>query len=129
MTRVLVVDDDHDLVESTKAVLEHAGHEVACAYNGEEAFRQAKEWKPDVMVLDVMMTHDTEGFETVKRLRGDEETRDLPIIMQTGIRKVKRLPFKFEPDPDWLPVLAVVEKPVKPEVLLKHIGEASAVGV
>jgi CheY-like chemotaxis protein len=129
MTKVLVVDDDRDLVESTKAILESAGHEVGCAYSGEEGFRHARSWKPDVMVLDVMMTHDTEGFETVKRLRNDDETRDLPIIMLTGIRRAKRLPFRFEPDPDWLPVVAVLEKPVKPELLLKHVGEVVAAGV
>lgn len=102
MSKILVVDDDHDLVESTKAILEHAGHEVVCAYSGDEGFRQAKACKPDMMILDVMMTHDTEGFETVKRLHDDPETRELPIIMLTGIRRAKRLPFRFEPDPDWL---------------------------
>jgi CheY-like chemotaxis protein len=124
MTKVLVVDDDRDLVESTKEILEHAGHEVACAYDGDEGFRLAKEWKPDVIVLDVMMSHDTEGFETVKRLRAEKATQELPIIMLTGIRRAKRLPFRFEPDPEWLPVVAVLEKPVKPEQLLKLVEEA-----
>jgi CheY-like chemotaxis protein len=129
MSKILVVDDDHDLVESTKAILEHAGHEVVCAYSGDEGFRQAKACKPDMMILDVMMTHDTEGFETVKRLHDDPETRELPIIMLTGIRRAKRLPFRFEPDPDWLPVVAVLEKPVNPELLLTHVGKVAPVGV
>jgi CheY-like chemotaxis protein len=126
MSKVLVVDDDRDLVESIKAILESGGHEVSCAFCGREGIAAAKEWKPDVMVLDVMMTHDTEGFETVKKLREDPETRELPVVMLTGIRRAKRLPFRFEPDPDWLPVIAVLEKPVRPDELLKHVGLVAA---
>lgn len=126
MSKVLVVDDDHALVESTRAILESAGHETACACCGDEGIATAREWKPDVMVLDVMMAHDTEGFEIVKKLREDPVTRDLPVIVLTGIRRAKRLPFRFEPDPDWLPVVAVLEKPVKPEALLQHIDSLAA---
>jgi hypothetical protein len=49
--------------------------------------------------------------------------------MLTGIRRAKRLPFRFEPDPDWLPVVAVLEKPVNPELLLTHVGKVAPVGV
>jgi CheY-like chemotaxis protein len=126
MSKVLVVDDDRDLVESIRAILESGGHETSCAHCGRDGIAIAKEWKPDVMVLDVMMTHDTEGFETVKQLHGDPGMRDLPVIMLTGIRRAKRLPFRFEPDPDWLPVVAVLEKPVRPDELLRHVGLAAS---
>ena len=126
MKKVLVVDDDAELAESLKSILESAGYAVVTAKNGDDGFKKAKADKPAVMVLDVMMAHDTEGFDTVRRLREDVETKDLPIVMLTGIRKAKRLPFRFEPDPDWLPVKAVLEKPVKPEVFLKHVADAVA---
>jgi len=126
MKKVLVVDDDAELAESLKSILESDGYAVITAKNGDDGFKKAKAEKPAAMVLDVMMTHDTEGFETVRRLREDADTKSLPIVMLTGIRKAKRLPFRFESDPDWLPVKVVLEKPVKPELLLRHVAEAVA---
>jgi CheY-like chemotaxis protein len=71
-----------------------------------------------------MMTRENEGFEVAKQLKSDPATRHIPIILITGIRKAKNLPFGFEPDDDWLPVKAVLEKPVPPEALLAHVAEA-----
>lgn len=124
MAKILVVDDDADLVEATRAVLEAKGHDVLAASNGEVGYRKAVDEKPDVVLLDVMMTHDSEGFEIARRLRENEATKNLPVILITGIRRAKNLPFSFEPDEDWLPVKAVLEKPVKPEALLASIAAA-----
>jgi CheY-like chemotaxis protein len=123
MARILVVDDDNAFVESVTAVLEGDGHTITAAHNGADGFRMAKKDKPDLMILDVMMTNDSEGFEVARKLHEDAETKNMPVVMITGIRKAKGLPFGFEPDADWLPVNAVLEKPVKPEVLLKKIKE------
>jgi CheY-like chemotaxis protein len=124
MAKILVVDDDAELVEATRAVLEAKGHAVLAASNGEEGYRKAVDEKPDVVLLDVMMTHDSEGFEIARRLRENEATKKLPVILVTGIRRAKNLPFSFEPDEDWLPVKLVLEKPVKPEALLASIASA-----
>ena len=64
--KVLLVDDDVDFVEATKIVLESNGYEAATAYNGKEGIAKAKEAKPDAIILDVMMTHKTEGFDTAQ---------------------------------------------------------------
>lgn len=124
MKTILVIDDDASLVESVTEVLASEGYSVVSASNGEEGFRKATEVKPDLILLDVMMTHDSEGFDIAKRLKQDEITRKMPVIIITGIRKAKRLPFSYEPDEDWLPVKAVLEKPVAPEILLKRVSEA-----
>jgi len=124
VSEILIVDDDIDFVGSTQALLEEQEHTVVSAYNGKDGFREAKRRHPDLILLDVMMTHDTEGFEIVRQLKDDIETCNVPVIMITGIRKAKTLPFRFEPDEDWLPVKAVLEKPVLPEKLLKTIQEA-----
>jgi CheY-like chemotaxis protein len=122
--KVLVVDDDVDFVEATSIFLQAKGYTVVTASGGEEGYQKARIEKPDVMLLDVMMTHDSEGFDTARKLKEDNTTRNIPVIMVTGIKKAKNLSFRFEPDEDWLPVKAVLDKPVKPEVLLKHIVEA-----
>jgi CheY-like chemotaxis protein len=124
MAKILIVDDDAELIESVAAVLEHKGHQTLCASNGKEGYARAKQDKPDLMLLDVMMTTDSEGFETARQMHEDPETAHLPVIMLTGIRKAKNLPFAFEPDEDWLPVKAVLEKPVQPAALLKAVDEA-----
>jgi two-component system, OmpR family, alkaline phosphatase synthesis response regulator PhoP len=76
------------------------------------------------MLLDVMMTYDSEGFDVARKLKEDPDTRRIPIICITGIRKALELPNGFEPDADWLPVKAVLEKPVKPDRLLKAVADA-----
>jgi CheY-like chemotaxis protein len=124
MARILVVDDDAELAASVMAVLESNGHTVARAANGTEGEAIARKTRPDLLVMDVMMAHDSEGFEVARKLHQDPAMKDMPVLILTGIRRAKNLPFKFEPDEDWLPVKAVLEKPVKPEVLLKAVDQA-----
>jgi two-component system, OmpR family, alkaline phosphatase synthesis response regulator PhoP len=124
MAKILMVDDDADFVEATATLLRAKKYTVVSSPNGEEGYKKAKSEKPDLMLLDVMMTTDNEGFEIARRLKEDPATKTIPIIMITGIRKTKGLPFGFEPDADWLPVKAVLEKPVKPDELLKKVEEA-----
>jgi len=121
--KILIIDDDVDLVEAITTLLDAKGYEVESAPDGEEGFAKAKEKSPDLILLDVMMTRESEGFDVAAKLKGEKTTKDIPIVMITGIRKEMNLPFGFEPDDNWLPVKAVLEKPVKPEVLLKTVEE------
>ena len=123
MAKILIVDDDVELVESTTALLEANGHRAISAPDGTAGFEKARAEKPELILLDVMMATDREGFEIAKKLKADEATSRIPVILVTGIRKAKHLPFRFEPDEDWLPVKAVLEKPVKPEALFKAVAE------
>ena len=124
MKKILIVDDDADLVSSTTAVLETKGYSVSSAPDGKSGYEKARKDKPDLILLDVMMAHDAEGFEVAKQLRQTPETAKLPVILITGIRAAKGLPFSYEPDEDWLPVQAVLDKPVKPEDLLREVEQA-----
>ena len=119
--KVLLVDDDVDFVEATKIVLESNDYEVVAAFNGKEGLEKAKETKPNAIVLDVMMTHKTEGFDTARDLRNDEETKDIPIVMLTAVNQ--EVPWKFDADSVWLPVDKFVEKPIQPDKLLELIAE------
>ena len=75
----------------------------------------------DLILLDVMMIKKTEGFEVARELSKNAKTKHIPIIMMTGIRKELNLPFGFEADQKWLPVKEVLEKPIKPQLLLQAI--------
>ena len=91
--------------------------------NGKQALDVLARVRPDLILLDVMMTTKSEGFDVARELNKDANLKGTPVIMLTGVRKEMNLPFGFEPDPDWLPVAAFLEKPVKPETLLKTIEE------
>jgi CheY-like chemotaxis protein len=122
--KVLVIDDDNDFVESILNLLEARGYAVASASNGKEGVQKAKSEKPDLVLLDVMMTTKDEGFNVARELHGIEGLSKTPVIMVTGVRKEMNLPFGFEPDETWLPVKQILEKPVKPEVLLNAVADA-----
>jgi two-component system, OmpR family, alkaline phosphatase synthesis response regulator PhoP len=121
--KILIIDDDVDLIDAITTLLDAKGYEVISAENGNDGCKKAKAENPDLILLDVMMTKKTEGFDTARVLKDNAETKDIPIIMVTGIRKEMNLPFGFTPDSDFLPVKAVLEKPVKPEILLKLVQD------
>ena len=119
--RILIVDDDRDFVASVKDWLEANNLVVLVAYEGASGFDLALREKADLMILDVMMTSDTEGIEVSRRIAEQQELRQMPVLMLTGMRKAKNLPFGLEPDENWLPVRVVLEKPVPPDVLQREI--------
>jgi CheY-like chemotaxis protein len=123
MPNVLIVDDDVELLEGLRALFEGQGYAVSTAVNGTEGLQRARDDAPDAVLLDVMMANDSEGFEVARTLHEDPRTARIPVILLTGVRKAKSLPFSFEPDEDWLPVVAVLEKPVRPELLLEKVGD------
>ncbi|MCE5186821.1 MAG: response regulator [Planctomycetaceae bacterium] len=122
--KVLVIDDDNDFVESVVNLLEARGYSLTSASNGKEGVEKAKAKKPDVILLDVMMTTKDEGFNVARELQSIEGVKGTPVIMVTGVRKEMNLPFGFEPDETWLPVKQILEKPIKPESLLSAIADA-----
>ncbi|MCX8032440.1 MAG: response regulator [Thermoleophilia bacterium] len=84
MPKILVVDDDVDLVTSIQAFLTARGYEVLTAHNGKEAYARIIEAKPDLIILDVMMDYDEEGMVFASALKTDGPTRDIPIIILSG---------------------------------------------
>ena len=121
--KILIVDDDKNFSNSVQELLENDGYEVFQAYDGKEGLELATKECPDLMILDVMMANNTEGFEVSREIPKIHELKDMQVIMLTGITKEMNLPFKFEPDETLLPVSTVLEKPVAPARLLDEIRE------
>jgi CheY-like chemotaxis protein len=121
---ILVVDDDPDIVATSRIILEGNGYEVLTASNGKEALERLSRAKPDLMLLDVMMASDTEGFDLAFRLKEDPEFKDLPIIMLTAfldkVRTEGAGPFEFILGEPW-PVEWLFEKPLDTKKLLAKI--------
>jgi two-component system alkaline phosphatase synthesis response regulator PhoP len=81
--KILAVDDERHIVRLIQVNLERAGYQVVTAFDGPEALKKVDAEKPDLVVLDVMMPK-MDGFEVLKRLQANPETRDIPIIMLTA---------------------------------------------
>jgi CheY-like chemotaxis protein len=129
--RVLLVDDDVDLLEINRMTLERAGFEVVTADNGDEGFRVASSTTVDVAVLDVMMDTPTQGFELARRMRGDEKTKRIPLLMLTSVNTENEAIGSYvrfsdrDRDKEWLPVDRFVDKPIKPEDLISLVRTLS----
>ncbi len=83
MERILVVDDDKEIVRLVRSYLEKAGYGVLSAYDGESALHTLRREKPDLLVLDLMLP-DRDGWDITRIIRGDAHLAALPIIMLTA---------------------------------------------
>jgi len=125
--KILIIDDDDDLVHALRLPLEAAGYIVTRAASGAEGLEKVKKVNPDLIILDVMMDSTTEGFHVSLTLRSPDSGSEykaysqIPILMLTSIHTTTSL--RFAPDRDYLPVDAFVEKPIAPADLLKKVRE------
>ena len=83
MKKILIVDDEQDIVESLKFVLESCGYTCYCAYNGEDGLKLAREIVPDLIILDVMMPR-INGYKISRLLKFDAKYKNIPILMVTA---------------------------------------------
>ena len=122
MPKILLIDDDPDIVESMKVVLESKNYQVIVAKNGNEGLKKAQSEKPDLIILDIMMETTDKGFDVARELKKYPTCKDMPILMLTAIKE--RIGFDFKKDAgdkDWLPVDEYCDKPIKPDELLSKI--------
>lgn len=123
---ILIIEDDKDLVSTVRIVLESKNYRVREAYNGKEGYAQIQEKIPDLIILDVMMRTDTEGFDLAFKLKNNPDYQNIPILMVTSFPKkmAETGPEKFQHilGESW-PVSEFLEKPIDPEVLLKTIDK------
>lgn len=123
---ILVIDDDRDLVETIKIVLESRGYVVDSAPDGDSGLAQMRSKRPDVVILDVMMRKETEGFHVCYAIRNDPKLKKTPILMLTAIGAKKGEEFSPQKDGEYLPVEDFVNKPVDPKELLAHVEKLLA---
>jgi DNA-binding response OmpR family regulator len=112
---ILAADDDEDILELVTFRLERSGYTVLQARDGEEAFQLAKEKKPDLAVLDVMMPK-MDGFELTRRLRAEEATSRIPIILLTARAQDADLQQGFDAGAD-----DYIRKPFSPQELRARV--------
>ena len=125
MPKILVIEDDADMVMAVRMPLEVNGYEVIAASTGEEGLQKVKVVDPDLIILDVMMETTTAGFQVSLELKSPDSDseyaayRHIPILMLTAIHTTTSL--RFGPDEAYLPVDDFVDKPIDPDVLLEKV--------
>ncbi len=120
--KILLVDDDADFVESTRTVLESKPYDVIVAKNGDEGLRKAKEVKPDLIILDVIMPV-KDGFTAAEQLKKDPELSRIPTIMLTAFAE-KHAEASIPVSRGFtLEAEDYIEKPVSPEELLARVDK------
>jgi CheY-like chemotaxis protein len=119
--RILVVDDDPDFVEIMRTILESSDYDVITAANGNQAMTQVKAQRPDLMILDIMMSTVLDGLDVSQKLAQDPDARYMPVIMVSSIADTPYahvFPMEQQPHMDaWL------SKPVDPRGLLDKVAE------
>jgi two-component system alkaline phosphatase synthesis response regulator PhoP len=125
--KILLVDDDKDFIESTKLVLESKPYQIIVASNGDEGLRKAREEKPDLILLDVIMPV-KDGFTAAEQLKKDPQLSKIPTLMLTAFATKGRetqIPVSRGME---LETEDYIDKPVTPEELLarveKHLKKA-----
>jgi DNA-binding response OmpR family regulator len=120
--KILITDDDEDIRDSLQAMLENQQYTVVTAANKAEGMGKIKTEKPDLLILDLMMTTWQDGFEMAKELKKDPKFKNMPILMLTGVKDKTGMDFKSATDdPTCGPVDGFLEKPVEPTVLLAEV--------
>ena len=123
MPKILIIDDDISFQDACGLVLKKNNFSVVAAYTPEEGIEKIKSEKPDLIILDVIMPKDFEGFDIAVKVREELKLVELPIIILSAVHDVKKVPYRFAPDNNYLPVDYFYDKPVAPDMLIKKIKE------
>ncbi len=121
--KIMLVDDDADLVEMNRAYLAKQGYTVLTAYNGDEGLKLLETEKPDLIVLDVMMTEVGEGFEVAREIKKNPDTQTIPVIMLTSVNQEHGFDITIGADDAWNPVDEFIDKPFGPQHLEEKIKD------
>jgi two-component system OmpR family response regulator len=119
MKKILIVDDDPDIRDAIATVLKGT-YQIQEAGSGDEAIKRLDSFKPDLVILDVMMETNSTGFDLARRIK--KLSTSPKILMLTGVDKEMNIDYKSEAgNPDWLPVDDYLTKPVMPKILIEKV--------
>ena len=122
--KIIVADDDQDIRDSVASILEGQEYDVITAKDRIGAIEKIKAEKPDLAILDVMMSSLDDGFEMSRELKKDPEFKNMPILLLTGVKKATGIDFESTAgDPTWCPVDAFLNKPVEPDILISEVSK------
>ncbi len=119
--KILVVDDDPDFVEVMRLTLEPHGYEVTSAGSGDEGLAKVQSERPDLVILDVIMSSVLDGLNMSQRMAENPEQKRIPILMVTSIANTDYA--ALFPTDEYISIDGFLSKPVAPELLLQRVSE------
>jgi CheY-like chemotaxis protein len=120
--KILIVDDDDDLVLALRMVLESANYVVERAANGAEGLEKMRASLPDLVLMDVMMANPLDGYYTTQEISEDPQLRQVPILMLSAITSTQYV--SSFPTDQYLNIVEFISKPIEPETLLEKVENA-----
>ena len=125
MANILIIDDDLDIVDSLKMILETNGYQVSVKTDADNVIEAVMEVNPDLIILDIIFPEDPNaGFAAARELQKNDQVKNIPVLLLSAVNQQSKMSFGFsETDisEDFMPVEAFVEKPVEPEILLAKV--------
>ena len=120
--KLLIIDDDVDILSSLKVIFEDKGYNIDTASNKSNGLKLCDSEKPDAIILDIMMENDLEGYRMLQDFREDNSLTDIPIIMYTGMAQQIGVNFRSAiEDQETLPNVSFVDKREDVEVLILEV--------
>jgi len=123
----MVVDDDRDIIDSLKMILEANGHQVSVKTDTDDLIESVKQELPDLIILDIIFPENPNaGFAAARELHKIERVKDIPVLLLSAVNQLSKMSFGFSESDiseDFMPVKGFIEKPVEPAVLLAKVNE------
>ena len=119
MPKILVIDDDPDFIKITRTILRSQNYEVITAGNGEQGLEVMRKEKPDLVLLDIMMSYILDGLDTRRQMAEDKDLKDIPVIMITSLTG-ERVRSEL-PSDEYIPASEWIHKPIDPDKLLDYV--------
>jgi CheY-like chemotaxis protein len=127
MASILIVDDDLDIVDSVKIILEANGHEVSVKTDTDDLVSTVAQVLPDLIIMDIIFPENSQaGFAAARSLHKVDRIREIPILFLSAVNQLSKMSFGFSEDDisdDFMPVKGFLEKPVEPAVLISKVDE------
>lgn len=127
MSKIMIIDDDRDMVESISLVLEANNYQVVSKMDTDNITASIESENPDVILLDIVFPEDANaGFKAARSIAAQESIKNIPVLILSAVNQLSNLGFSFTDNDissDFMPVKGFIEKPVKPDELLEKIKQ------
>jgi CheY-like chemotaxis protein len=127
MAKILIVDDDLDIIDSLKMILEANGHQTVVKTDPDDLVASVMQTSPDLIILDIIFPENpSAGFTAARELHKTDSIKSIPVLLLSAVNQLSKMSFGFsEADisEDFMPVKGFIEKPVEPAVLIAKVNE------
>ncbi len=125
MSKVMIIDDDRDMIDSISMILEANDYVVVAKMDTDNLIPAIEAENPDIILLDIVFPEDAQaGFKAARAIAQQETLKNTPVLILSAVNQLSNLGFSFTESDisnDFMPVSGFIEKPVKPDVLLEKI--------